>query len=321
MFAQKNSHLSPTRKSASHLLHPLQHELSRASLSSTMSGGDLSVPSPSPSPSSNRRSSFLNSSLKAFASQDPDASAAELASPDLMKIPDILPSEAAMWYNAICRDWRKLGDAPQKIRGHKEMVILAIHQDGRAMKYATEEARANKALILEAVAVDGRALEFASMELKQDRDVLRKAFSNDGIALKHVASRFREDPELATLAVQSNWRALSYIGGKMRFDHDLAMDAVRQSWQALRLLTPECRRSKEVILEGLKQDAEAMRWADGSLHGDRELQALAQQSGWKVQQEGRIKWKKEPLPPFPLPREVTRAKEWPELILEGELRV
>merc|ERR1712048_376411 len=49
------------------------------------------------------------------------------------------PPEQAEWLEAVCRDWRRLGEAPVGIQADKEVVLAALRRSGGALQFAAPD--------------------------------------------------------------------------------------------------------------------------------------------------------------------------------------
>ena len=80
------------------------------------------------------------------------------------------------------------------------LAIAAAETDGRRLSMLSKRMRGTREVVLLAVANYGAALEHASSQLQDDRNIVQVAVENDGWALKHASSRLQQDEGTYTRA-------------------------------------------------------------------------------------------------------------------------
>ena len=103
-----------------------------------------------------------------------------------------------------------LGNFDEKIRGDREIVMVAVKQYGTALKYAVKNLKKDKQIVLEAVKSDGLALQYADKSLQQDREVVLAAVKNATRALKYAHPSLKKDKEIVLMAVKYHPYAIHY---------------------------------------------------------------------------------------------------------------
>merc|ERR1711939_849732 len=85
-------------------------------------------------------------------------------------------------------------------------------QNGKALKDAPEEMKGDRELCTAAVAQDGEALQYCSRELQKDRKISTiAAVRRNGQALKDVPEEMKGDRDVCKAAVALDWRAFEYV--------------------------------------------------------------------------------------------------------------
>ena len=100
------------------------------------------------------------------------------------------------------RDPMALRDAPEELRGDKEVVMEVVKESGAALQHASRELRCDRDVVAQAVRNLGDALEHASEDLKDDKHVVMEAVKTCGGALRYASTGLRDDREVVTKAVQ-----------------------------------------------------------------------------------------------------------------------
>ncbi len=103
-----------------------------------------------------------------------------------------------------------LGNFDKKIRGDREIVMIAVKKYGTALKYAVKDLRKDKQIVLEAVSSDGLALEYADKSLRNDREVVLAAVKDTSRALKYANPSLKKDKKIVLAAVKYHPYAIKY---------------------------------------------------------------------------------------------------------------
>ncbi len=138
----------------------------------------------------------------------------------------------------IIKDLKKAGDVylgnfDEKIRGDREIVMVAVKEHGTALKYATNALQNDKQIVLEAVKNDGLALQYADKSLRNDREVVLVAVKNATRALKYVDSSLKKDKEIVLMAVKYHPYAINYADKILQKDKVFLAQIEEQNNQRL----------------------------------------------------------------------------------------
>ena len=126
--------------------------------------------------------------------------------------------------------------ASETLRGHREIVELAVSTFGNNLKFATNQYRDDKSLVLSVVSKDsfGDCLAFASERLRNDREVVLAAVKHpyldgdDGSEpLCHASTTLRGDREIVFAAVESRGLALEAASEALRGDRIIVARATK----------------------------------------------------------------------------------------------
>lgn len=78
--------------------------------------------------------------------------------------------DLAEWRDVISKDWRRLKDAPNKVRSDKLAVLGAVRQSGWALAYADPDLRADREVTVEAARASCREQARERGEYREDND-------------------------------------------------------------------------------------------------------------------------------------------------------
>ncbi|CAJ1426835.1 unnamed protein product [Effrenium voratum] len=213
----------------------------------------------------------------------------------------LLPSESteltlkswrhAMWRAAVLDDWRLLANAPEQIRGDRDLVKSAIlTSQGAALKHAAPELRADQSLVLEATRYFGTAFADASPELRSDKSFLLQAVGVHGGALSGAPDSLRSDKNFlleaakagkgaamqgASLALREDRsfvlemavhdaEAYHYAAEDLLNDKDFAVAVAKRNGKALKFMLPIFRADPEVVRAAVSRDPQAAQFAHAS---------------------------------------------------------
>ena len=129
----------------------------------------------------------------------------------------------------MAEDGPALCDAPEEIRGDREVVMAAVAESAWTLRYASEELRGDREVVMAAIALEGHALQHARDELKGDREVVMTAIAQDGMALEHAAEELRGDHEVVMTAMAENGWALQHATEEVRADKEIVEAALARA--------------------------------------------------------------------------------------------
>jgi len=162
------------------------------------------------------------------------------------------PEEQAVWIEEVEKDWHSFAQAPEKMRGDREVVSLAIKQRGDMLKHATPDLQADRELVLAALKEDGNALRHVAESIRGDPEVVLTAVRSSGSALKHAPADYQADPEVVITAVRKDWRALHWAAPMCQAEPAVVMEAIRQDAAALDILGEDAWADRRVMVAAVK---------------------------------------------------------------------
>jgi|EP00927_Polykrikos_kofoidii_P069387 hypothetical protein len=152
---------------------------------------------------------------------------------------------------AVRGNWSALGHAGFVPRADAEVVREAVKQSFLALQFASILLRSDLKFMSECVQIDGNGFEFASHDLRENRAFVLEAVQRCGVMLEHASELLRGDDEVVLQAVSQDWRALAFANGSHLFANE------------------------QIILHGLRQDVGAVHFADDRLRADRSFRMKA----------------------------------------------
>ena len=154
-----------------------------------------------------------------------------------------------------------LADAPESIRGDKEVVTVAVAEHGHVLKFASEELQADEDVVLAAVRQDPDALRHAADGVRAgNKELVLAALASPEAdsygLLKGSNTRLRQDREVMAAAVARDGSALAHASAALQADKALVLEAVRQKGIALQYAAESMRDDKEVVEAALAAQPE-----------------------------------------------------------------
>ncbi len=146
---------------------------------------------------------------------------------------------------AVKNEGKELQYASERLRGKKDVVLLAMNQDKHALQHATEELRNNRDFMFQRIKKDKElvkylgeelrvsqeyhlmlveklgedVLEEAATEIKDDKDFLIPAVKIDKNIIRHASKRLRDDEEVVIASLR--WGGTEEaIGEKLKNDRN-----------------------------------------------------------------------------------------------------
>eukprot|EP00316_Scyphosphaera_apsteinii_P011679 CAMPEP_0119335742 /NCGR_PEP_ID=MMETSP1333-20130426/90214_1 /TAXON_ID=418940 /ORGANISM="Scyphosphaera apsteinii, Strain RCC1455" /LENGTH=421 /DNA_ID=CAMNT_0007346375 /DNA_START=88 /DNA_END=1353 /DNA_ORIENTATION=+ len=161
---------------------------------------------------------------------------------------------------AVAKDGLNLCFAASRLKGDKELVLVAMRNGGQLCD-ASIELRADREVVVEAVRHGDRSsggqLQFACGDLCADKavvlDAVRHSSTAAGSALWHACASLREDKEVVVAAVQANGMGLAYASAELKRNKEIALHAVRQTGEALECVHESLKHDKDVVLTAIEK--------------------------------------------------------------------
>ena len=164
---------------------------------------------------------------------------------------------------------------PEKFRGDKNVLLVALKNDISAFVDASEELRNDKEVVLKTIKMNFNALPYASERLRNDKDVVLEAVKQNGYALKYASEELQNDKEVVLEAVKQDNHTLRYASEELRNDKEVVLEAVKRNGFAFEDASEELRRDREFVLEAVKQSDRAFKFASKDLKNDEEVISTA----------------------------------------------
>mmetsp|Transcript_17598 Transcript_17598/g.31792 ORF Transcript_17598/g.31792 Transcript_17598/m.31792 type:complete len:279 (-) Transcript_17598:163-999(-) len=163
----------------------------------------------------------------------------------------------------------RLWDAPEELKGDREVVLTAVQADGLNLGAAADDCKGDREIVLAAVRCFGGALQHAADHCKSDREIVLTAAAQNWMALQFVAEHFQSDREVVLAAVKQSWLALPSAAESCRNDREIILAAVQQPGsRALSSAGESCLNDPEVVLTALQWDETAIHWVSDELLQD-----------------------------------------------------
>jgi len=142
----------------------------------------------------------------------------------------------------ILRDPHCLNLFSAKLRGDKELVMLALTERASALQYATEDLKADKEFVMTAVLRKAKALGHAANGFGADREVVMHAAKKSGVvALQMCAPPLKADREIVMAAVKQCGDALKFADDSLRRDRVFVANAMQVDVNSLWAAAEELR--------------------------------------------------------------------------------
>lgn len=173
-----------------------------------------------------------------------------------------------------------LHNAPDLLRGDRDVVSLVVQWDGLSFQYASEE-------------------------IRSDPDIAMSAACQRSAALQYVPRSLMLQRWFATIVVSRDWRSLEYFPEEIRGDARVVAQALKKDWGALALATKELQgdsgflpeemaQDRIFMLEAVESDSIAVKYASEELQLDRSfVDAAVRANGFclrHVREEWRHDW-------------------------------
>ena len=168
-----------------------------------------------------------------------------------------------------------LGYASRRLRGSKEIVLIAVDERGAALQYASRELRADPEVVMEAIRSTKcqylSPLYFAAKSILDNEAVVASAMAKHEFAAMLISERLRDNPAIALLAVRKSGKALQAFSNKCRNDREVVHAAVTNCGMALEFASEELRNDKEIVCAAIVNTGRALEFASDALRDDRSL--------------------------------------------------
>jgi hypothetical protein len=200
--------------------------------------------------------------------------------------------EAARDNLAVVAAWLKQSPSDRtfkavgaNLRDNEELAKLLLALDGDALEHASERLRGKKEVVLVAVGESGEsALQHASKALRGDIDVATAAVRNTPYAYRFVEAPAKDDKALIREFAVGSWSFADKVSkatlAELRQDKQFVLDHVRQHPRAVRDLFKEWHGDDDVMRVAVQGDAEMLKFASERLKTDVEVvKAAVAQNG------------------------------------------
>ena len=194
----------------------------------------------------------------------------------------------AMWRAAVLDDWKLLANAPEQVKGDRDLVKSAIlTSQGAALKFVSSELKADQTLVLEATKYSGQAFADAAPELRNDKNFLLKAVGAHGGAMSGASDSMRSDKAFlleaakagkgaamqgASLALREDRNfvlemavhdaeAYRYASEDLLNDKDFAVAVAKRNGKALKFMLPIFKADPDVVRAAITRDPQAAQFA------------------------------------------------------------
>lgn len=185
------------------------------------------------------------------------------------------------WHAAVLVDWPLLADAPDSVKGDRELILAAIGpSDGAAASFAADELRGDRQLFLRAAKYNPASLREASQELRSDRAFVAEAVAVNGAALACASDHIRGDREFVLgLVKQGHVSALEGAGEALLGDEGFILEALVEDAEAYRHAAEQLGSDRDFALRAVEVNGDALRHMNRILKADRDVvQKAAAQS-------------------------------------------
>ena len=128
-----------------------------------------------------------------------------------------------------------LKDAPEEMKGDRELCMAAVAQDWKALEWAGEEMKGDRELCMAAVAQDGRALNFVSKELKaalvaEDTEIRTLAtWLENPMPLKDAPEEMKRNRPICMAAVAESYWSFEYVSMTLKSDEDFVLAVLNKT--------------------------------------------------------------------------------------------
>jgi hypothetical protein len=191
--------------------------------------------------------------------------------------------------HAVTVDGTALQYASDTLKNDREVVRTAVSSAYRgmeALQYASTERRADRDIVYQAAKTGGGALEFSAVELGADKDIVLAAVQhNDGWkGLRDAAPQLQADGEVVVTAVQHCADAWQYAAEATKWDRAILLEALKHDFAmkisgAIFEHSEEFQNDREMAMAAVSACGASLRWITKNLRKDREVVALAVQTG------------------------------------------
>ncbi len=106
----------------------------------------------------------------------------------------------------------------EKIRGDKEIALIAVAKYGSALEFVDKRLQDDKAVVLTAVKQNGSALRYASKRLKQDKEVVLAAVRNNAYAIQYADKQLRQDRHFLAQIQREQAKRLAKANPPIRYN-------------------------------------------------------------------------------------------------------
>eukprot|EP01061_Rhynchopus_euleeides_P018498 TRINITY_DN30628_c0_g1_i1.p1 TRINITY_DN30628_c0_g1~~TRINITY_DN30628_c0_g1_i1.p1 ORF type:complete len:729 (+),score=158.01 TRINITY_DN30628_c0_g1_i1:61-2247(+) len=186
---------------------------------------------------------------------DPDVAAAAVGFNGEMywALDESLRHDVALVKLALENDC-ELAGMPEKMRGNKEIVLLAVsHLGSESFSHATAELRGDADFVMQAMEESCDVYRLASPEVRSNKAVAMRQLPSRGRLLEFASSELRDDREVVLAAMSRTAGNLQYASPRLQRDRGLVLQAVRSQCEFLHQAGADLCDDKEVALAALTE--------------------------------------------------------------------
>lgn len=183
----------------------------------------------------------------------------------------------AYWRAAVLLDWKQLEDAPEEVRGDRDLLMgTLMASQGLAFTHAAPELKADREVVLEATKYLGAAFQEAARELRADRSFVLEAVRRHGAALAGASEELRRDRSLVLEAAQRGCgSALQGAADDLRLDPAFLLEVVAADPSATRFIPDELLIDKSFVLRLVQRCGQCLRFLPQKFKADRDVVTAA----------------------------------------------
>ena len=197
----------------------------------------------------------------------------------------------AMWRAAVLDDWNLLANAPEQVKGDRDLVKSAIlTSQGAALKYISSDLKADQTIVLDAIKYSGKVFADAAPDLRNDKDFLLKALSvhggamcgapdsmrsdkaflleaakaGKGAAMQGASLALREDRNFVLEMAVHDAEAYRYASEDLLNDKDFAVAVAKRNGKALKFMLSIFKADPDVVRAAISRDPQAAQFAHAS---------------------------------------------------------
>lgn len=186
-----------------------------------------------------------------------------------------------------------LRQAPEELRGDKQLVLAAVRANGLDLEFASPILQDDRLVVMSAVRQNRRALDHASKRLRANPEILRalplRANSTFELLLdpakrSKLSCAFccvtEREWRMDTLTDVKNGAPLSATPQRFRDDRQIVMAAVRQDPSSLQHASEVVRDDEVFVLQCIHNQCKVLEFASDRLRYDPDMVAAEEKAYW-----------------------------------------